>query len=222
MNMVQFRSSALTPVMAELMAQRSVTMIDQRRNRGFFVCPAGQMQAEEVNFMAKEGKSLVCLALPASTIADLGLPLMAERHRTNGEWRHAISIEARNGITTGISAAERAHTIRTAVEPGASGGEIVSPGHVFPVCPPANAAPLDDPIGAMLSLVRKAVGLEAAAFCIIMGADGSVASSTEALKFSKALGRQAISLDEALAPTLGAPVEGQETSFGFNCLTTPG
>src|SRR5690606_33754761 len=86
-----------------------------------------------INFMAREGRGLICLAMAPEKIDRLGLPMMASRNQSPYGTAFTVSIEARTGVTTGISAADRAHTIKVAASPNARPEDLVTPGHVFPL-----------------------------------------------------------------------------------------
>jgi len=112
-----------------------IVMVDDedRENEGDLVIAAEHCNAEAVNFMCREGRGLICLALNAERVVELGLPMMV--HHDPGQMGTAftVSIEARHGVTTGISASDRAQTIRVASDPRYGASDLVSPGHVFPL-----------------------------------------------------------------------------------------
>ena len=112
-----------------------LVMVDDedRENEGDLVIAADHCTADTVNFMAKEGRGLICLALTGERVNELGLPMMVPRDAGSMGTAFTVSIEARRGVTTGISAADRAQTIRVATDDQFSGEDIVSPGHVFPL-----------------------------------------------------------------------------------------
>src|ERR1700760_853529 len=106
---------------------------ENRENEGDLTMAAQFITPEAINFMAKEGRGLICLALTPERCEDLGLNLMAAKNESAFETAFTVSIEARNGVSTGISAADRAHTIQVAIDPQTSPRELVQPGHVFPL-----------------------------------------------------------------------------------------
>ena len=106
---------------------------EDRENEGDLVIPAQMATPEKINFMARHGRGLICLAMTKSRIAALGLDLMSRHNGTRHETAFTVSIEARDGVTTGISAADRARTIAVAIDSSKSRDEIVTPGHVFPL-----------------------------------------------------------------------------------------
>ena len=114
---------------------KMVILVDDedRENEGDLVCAAEKVTPEIINFMAMHGRGLICLALDTKIVDRLGLPMMVQENETPFGTNFTVSIEARQGVTTGISAADRAHTILTAVDPTADPDDVVSPGHVFPL-----------------------------------------------------------------------------------------
>ena len=104
-----------------------------RENEGDLVIPASKVTAKSINFMAKYGRGLICLALNNTQVNKLNLPLMSPINNSRTQTAFTVSIEAKKGVTTGISAHDRAHTIKTAIKKNASSKDIVSPGHVFPI-----------------------------------------------------------------------------------------
>ena len=106
---------------------------EDRENEGDLVIPAQMATPQAVNFMAKHGRGLICLALSKQRVDQLGLPLMSRNNGTRHETAFTISIEAKDGVTTGISAADRARTIAVAIDASRGAEEIVTPGHIFPL-----------------------------------------------------------------------------------------
>src|SRR5205814_6775647 len=114
---------------------RMVVVVDDenRENEGDLTLAAQFATPEAINFMAKEGRGLICLALTPERCEELGLDLMAAKNESAFETPFTVTIEARHGVTTGISAADRARTIQVAIDPNTSPRELVQPGHVFPL-----------------------------------------------------------------------------------------
>src|SRR5436305_14811061 len=106
---------------------------EDRENEGDLTMAAQFITPESINFMAKEGRGLICLALSPDRCDELGLDLMAAKNESPFETAFTVSIEAREGVTTGISAADRAHTIQVAIDPKSRPRDVVQPGHVFPL-----------------------------------------------------------------------------------------
>src|SRR5690606_9669609 len=131
-----------TPVIAtpleiieEARQGRMYILIDdeERENEGDLIIPADMVTAEAINFMAKYGRGLICLALSPDRVERLDLQMMSKMNHGRHETAFTVSIEAREGVTTGISARDRATTIQAAVHPDAGPESLVSPGHIFPL-----------------------------------------------------------------------------------------
>src|SRR5690606_10868893 len=122
-------------ILADLAAGRMVVIVDDedRENEGDLVMAAAKVRPEDINFMARYGRGLICLTLTRERCAQLRLPLMVSDTDREGRTNFTISIEAAEGITTGISAYDRAHTVRTAVAEDATPQDLVQPGHIFPL-----------------------------------------------------------------------------------------
>ncbi|MBQ1202453.1 MAG: 3,4-dihydroxy-2-butanone-4-phosphate synthase, partial [Loktanella sp.] len=106
---------------------------EDRENEGDLVIPAQMATPDAINFMAKHGRGLICLSLPGSRIDALGLPLMASNNSSRHETAFTVSIEAREGVSTGISAADRARTVSVAIDAAKGAADIATPSHVFPL-----------------------------------------------------------------------------------------
>ena len=131
-------SIAISPVqeiIAELRAGKMIILVDEedRENEGDLVLAADHVSAEAINFMAKHGRGLICLTLSKERCQQLNLPLMVRENGTALGTNFTVSIEAASGVTTGISAADRARTIQAAVAVNAKPNDLVQPGHVFPL-----------------------------------------------------------------------------------------
>ena len=127
--------SPIEDVIADAKQGKLFILIDDedRENEGD-LCVLGEwVTPENINFMAKYGRGLICLALPRERTDALGLGMMERRNESRHQTAFTVSIEAREGVTTGISAADRAHTIRTAIDPQRSEKDITTPGHIFPL-----------------------------------------------------------------------------------------
>jgi len=125
----------ITEVLEDLRQGKMVILVDDedRENEGDLTLAAEMVTPETINFMAKYGRGLICLSLAPEIVEKLNLPLMVYDNRSRFKTAFTISIEAATGVGTGISAADRAHTIRTAVSPDARPEDLVQPGHVFPL-----------------------------------------------------------------------------------------
>ena len=127
--------SPIDEIIEEARNGRMFVLIDdeQRENEGDLVIPAQMATPEAINFMAKFGRGLICLALTSERVRHLDLPLMARQNASRHQTAFTVSIEAREGVSTGISASDRARTIAAAIDPSKGADDIVSPGHVFPL-----------------------------------------------------------------------------------------
>jgi 3,4-dihydroxy 2-butanone 4-phosphate synthase / GTP cyclohydrolase II len=182
--------------LAVLHAGKPVVICAEGGARPVVVAAATSTDAGTVNFMAREARGLVCLALTPERCADLDLELIPPRRGPGGEAEaFTVSIEAREGVTTGISAGDRARTIAVAVDPRASEGDLCTPGHVFPIRVDANGV-LGRPAPAegAVDLVRAA-GLDpAATLCAILGDHGDVLDPEETAAWCEAHGLLAVSI----------------------------
>ena len=129
------RFSKISSIIQDAKRGKMFILVDDknRENEGDLIIPASKCNAKNINFMAKHGRGLICLALSKKQIDTLKLPLMSPVNKSRMQTAFTVSIEAKKGITTGISAQDRAKTIKTAINPKAKKKDIVSPGHVFPL-----------------------------------------------------------------------------------------
>jgi len=133
-------SSAVTPfasieeAVEDIRNGKMVVVVDdpERENEGDLVCAAQFATPDAVNFMATHARGLICLCLTGERCEQLGLPQMTQRNEARLGTAFTVSVEAREGVTTGISAADRAHTIHVAIDPSSTAHDLVQPGHVFP------------------------------------------------------------------------------------------
>lgn len=172
----------------DIRAGRMVILVDDedRENEGDLTMAAEAVTPEAINFMAKFGRGLICLSLTGEMADRLGLPMMVEDNTSQFETGFTVSIEARHGVTTGISAADRATTILTAVADGATADDLVRPGHVFPLR--ARDGGVMVRIGqteGSMDLARLAGLKPAGVICEIMDDDGTMARMPSLEKFSQ-------------------------------------
>ncbi|MBW4048521.1 MAG: bifunctional 3,4-dihydroxy-2-butanone-4-phosphate synthase/GTP cyclohydrolase II, partial [Proteobacteria bacterium] len=127
--------SPIPEIVAEMQAGRMVILVDEedRENEGDLVLAAQHVTPEAINFMATHARGLICLTLTRTRCEQIGLRPMVQHNGSSHGTAFTVSIEAASGVTTGISAADRAHTTRVAVAPNAKPADIVQPGHVFPL-----------------------------------------------------------------------------------------
>ena len=162
----------------EIRAGRMVVVVDSpdRENEGDLVMAAQHLTPEAVNFMATHARGLICLTLTPERVEELGLPLMTARNMTPFETAFTVSIEAREGVSTGISAADRAHTIQVAINPESGPGDVIQPGHVFPLrARPHGVLERMGQTEASVDLARLAGLQPAGVICEVMNEDGSMA-----------------------------------------------
>ena len=175
-------------IIEEARQGRMFILIDDedRENEGDLVIPAEHATAEAVNFMAKYGRGLICLSLNRQRVEELGLPLMAQNNGSRHSTAFTVSIEAREGVTTGISAADRARTIEVAIDPSKTRTDIVSPGHVFPlVARDGGVLVRAGHTEAAVDVARLAGLNPAGVICEIMNDDGTMARLPQLLPFAK-------------------------------------
>src|SRR5215510_8556999 len=179
--------SPVAEVIAAIRAGEIVILVDDedRENEGDLVFAAEFVTAEKVNFLAKHGRGLVCMPITESHAARLGLKPMVEQNRSRHGTNFTVSIEAAEGIATGISAADRALTVKVASSPKANAAEIVQPGHIFPlIAHPGGVLVRAGHTEACCDLARLAGLTPAAVLCEIMRDDGSMARLPDLLQFA--------------------------------------
>ncbi len=181
--------SPIEEILADYREGKMVILVDDedRENEGDLVVGAGFVTAEHINFMAAHGRGLICLTLTEERCRHLRLPLMVTHNNARYSTNFTVSIEAAAGVSTGISAADRAHTIRTAVSENATAEDIVSPGHVFPImAQPGGVLTRAGHTEAGVDLARLAEIEPASVICEILNPDGTMARLPELLDFAKA------------------------------------
>ena len=175
-------------IVEEFRRGRMVILVDDegRENEGDLAIPAELADADAINFMAKHGRGLICLALTGKRVRELDLPLMARTNESRHRTAFTVSIEAREGITTGISAADRARTIAVAIDPGSGKSDIGSPGHVFPlVARDGGVLVRAGHTEAAVDLARLAGYAPAGVICEIMNDDGTMARLPDLVQFAQ-------------------------------------
>jgi 3,4-dihydroxy 2-butanone 4-phosphate synthase/GTP cyclohydrolase II len=159
---------------------------EDRENEGDLIIPAQMCTPQSVNFMAKYGRGLICLALTQDRAATLQIPMMTQVNGTPNQTAFTVSIEAKEGISTGISAHDRAHTISVAIDPTKGPNDIVSPGHVFPlVARHGGALVRAGHTEAAVDIARLAGLNPAGVICEIMNEDGTMARLPDLVPFAQ-------------------------------------
>ena len=158
---------------------------EDRENEGDLIIPAQMATPDAINFMAKHGRGLICLALQRQRTEQLGLEMMSNQNRTRHETAFTVSIEAREGVTTGISAADRARTIAVAIDASRGRSDIVTPGHVFPlVARDGGVLVRAGHTEASVDVARLAGLNPSSVICEVMKADGSMARFDDLVEFA--------------------------------------
>ncbi len=159
---------------------------EDRENEGDLVIPAQMATPEKINFMARHGRGLICLALTRRRVDELGLDLMSRNNGTRYETAFTTSIEARDGVTTGISAADRARTVAVAIDASKGRDEIVTPGHVFPlVARDGGVLVRTGHTEAAVDVARLAGLNPSGVICEIMNEDGTMARLDDLVAFAQ-------------------------------------
>ena len=205
MDEASFDPSFLSPiedVIEDARAGRMFILVDDedRENEGDLVIPAQSCDAAAVNFMAKHGRGLICLALTRERCAALGLPLMAQGNEPRISTAFTVSVEAREGVTTGISAADRARTIEVAIDPASRREDLVAPGHIFPLMARDGGVLVrTGHTEAAVDLSRLA-GLDpSGVICEIMNDDGTMARLPDLVAFAQLHGLKVAKIADLIA-----------------------
>ncbi len=180
--------AAAEDIIEEARKGRMFILVDDedRENEGDLVIPAQWATPDAINFMARHARGLICLALTRERVEQLGLPLMSQNNRTRHSTAFTVSIEAREGVTTGISAADRARTVSVAIDPSCGPQDIVTPGHVFPlVARDGGTLERTGHTEAAVDLARLAGLNPAGVICEIMNDDGTMARRNDLITFAQ-------------------------------------
>ncbi len=194
--------SSIEDILADIRAGKMVILVDDedRENEGDLVIPADNCTPEVINFMAKHGRGLICLAMTRQRVEQLGLPLMAKDNLSRHQTAFTVSIEAREGVTTGISAADRAHTVKVAIDPAKGAADIATPGHVFPlVARDGGVLVRAGHTEASVDIARLAGLTPAGVICEIMNDDGSMARLPDLVGFAQLHGLKVGTIADLIA-----------------------
>ena len=180
--------SKISSIIQDAKKGRMFILVDDknRENEGDLIIPGSKCNSKSINFMAKHGRGLICLALTKKQVDILKLPLMSSINKSRMQTAFTVSIEAKKGITTGISAQDRAKTIKTAINPKVKRSEIVSPGHVFPLVS-RNGGVLERAghTEASVDISKLSKLNPSSVICEVMNEDGRMARLNDLFKFSK-------------------------------------
>lgn len=180
--------SSIDEIIEEARNGRMFILVDHedRENEGDLIIPAQMATPDAVNFMAKHGRGLICLSLTSERVEALGLPLMSTNNSSRHETAFTISIEAREGVGTGISAADRARSISVAIDAGKGPSDIATPGHVFPLkARDGGVLVRAGHTEAAVDISRLAGLNPSAVICEVMNEDGSMARLPELVSFAQ-------------------------------------
>ena len=194
--------SSIEDVVEEARAGRMFILVDdeKRENEGDLCIPAEMATADVINFMAMHARGLICLAMTRSRVDRLGLPLMSASNETRHETAFTVSIEARDGVTTGISAHDRARTVAVAIDPTRGRADIVTPGHVFPlVARDGGTLVRAGHTEAVVDIARLAGLNPAGVICEIMKNDGSMARLPDLIGFAQLHGLKVATIADLIA-----------------------
>jgi 3,4-dihydroxy 2-butanone 4-phosphate synthase/GTP cyclohydrolase II len=196
---------AISPIEEIIDAARNGKMFilvdhEDRENEGDLVIPAQMCTPDAINFMATYGRGLICLAMPGERLDALGLPMMAQANSSRHETAFTVSIEAREGVTTGISAADRARTVAVAIDPRSGPQDIATPGHVFPLRAREGGVLVRAGHTEAAVDIPRLAGLNAAGvICEIMNDDGSMARLPDLIQFAQRHGLKVGTISDLIA-----------------------
>ena len=194
--------SPIPEILDELRRGRMVILVDDpgRENEGDIACLAEFVMPEMVNFMAREARGLICMPMSGELCDQLGLEMQVQDNKSRMGTGFTVSIEAASGVTTGISAADRAHTIRTAAASGAKASDLVSPGHIFPLrARDGGVLVRGGQTEGMVDLARLCGARPAGVICEIMNDDGTMARMPELETFAKKHGLKICTIADLIA-----------------------
>jgi 3,4-dihydroxy 2-butanone 4-phosphate synthase/GTP cyclohydrolase II len=194
--------SPIEDILEDFRNGRMIILVDaeDRENEGDLVVPAQMATPEAINFMAKHGRGLICLSLTETRAEQLHLEYMSRKNEARHRTAFTVSIEAREGIATGISAADRARTIATAIDPTRDYKDIVTPGHVFPLIARSGGVLVRaGHTEASVDLARMSGLLPAAVICEIMNDDGTMARMPDLVAFAQRHGLKVGTIEDLIA-----------------------
>jgi 3,4-dihydroxy 2-butanone 4-phosphate synthase/GTP cyclohydrolase II len=202
MNVFHDYISELADVIEDARNGRMFILVDaeDRENEGDLVIPAQMCTPQAINFMARFGRGLICLAMTQERADQLKLPMMAAQNHTRNQTAFTVSIEAKEGISTGISAHDRAHTISVAIDPTKGPDDIIMPGHVFPLVARHGGVLIrTGHTEAAVDIARLAGLYPAGVICEIMNDDGTMARLPDLVKFAQLHGLKVGTIADLIA-----------------------
>ncbi len=186
--MKKFKFSKIKDIIKDAKRGKMFVLLDDesRENEGDLIIPAVKATAKSINFMAKHGRGLICLALTQSQVNKLNLPLMSSTNQSRTQTAFTVSIEAKKGVTSGISVHDRARTIKTAIKENALPRDIISPGHVFPLVAKNGGVLIRaGHTEASVDIAKLSKCGSSAVICEIMNDDGSMAKGRQLFNFAR-------------------------------------
>jgi 3,4-dihydroxy 2-butanone 4-phosphate synthase/GTP cyclohydrolase II len=186
--MEKYKFNTVDEAVEDIEQGRMVILVDDedRENEGDLCMAAEKVSAEAINFMAKHGRGLICLSLTPERVEELRLPMMTDDNTSSFGTAFTVSIEAKKGVTTGISAADRARTIVTAIDPKTQPEDLARPGHVFPLrARPGGVLQRAGQTEGSVDLAKLAHLYPAGVICEIMNEDGTMARVPQLMEFAK-------------------------------------
>jgi len=194
--------SSIEDIIDDARNGRMFVLVDHedRENEGDLVIPAQMATPDAINFMATHGRGLICLTLPAERLDALGLQLMSTHNSSRHETAFTVSIEAREGVTTGISAADRAKTVSVAIDPNTTAADIATPGHVFPLRARAGGVLVRAGHTEAAVDISRLAGLNpSGVICEIMKDDGEMARLPDLVAFAQLHGLKIGTISDLIA-----------------------
>lgn len=198
---MEYKFNTIDEAIEELQKGRMIILVDDedRENEGDLCMAAEKVTPEAINFMAKYGRGLICLSLTPERVEELKLPMMTDENSSPYGTAFTISIEAKRGVTTGISAHDRAKTILTAIDPKTKPEDLARPGHVFPLkAKPGGVLQRVGHTEGSVDLARLAGLYSAGVICEIMSDDGTMARVPELMEFAKRHGLKIVTIKDLI------------------------
>jgi 3,4-dihydroxy 2-butanone 4-phosphate synthase/GTP cyclohydrolase II len=197
----KYKFNTIEEAIEDINAGKMVILVDDedRENEGDLTMAAEKITPQAINFMSKYGRGLICLSLTPEKVDELKIPMMTDVNTSSFGTAFTVSIEAKRGVTTGISAYDRAHTIRTAIDPKAKPEDLARPGHVFPLrAKPGGVLQRAGQTEGSVDLARLAGLYPAGVICEIMSEDGTMARVPELMEFSARHGVKIVTVKDLI------------------------